>query len=214
MDAEPPADFVAIGQMRVELGRCLVNGFVRGAAQLELAAGLERDAADRAGVAQADGVAVVVEIFPALTGLDAGEERVDAVVTLVLDGADRGFAVDVLFVLGADAPLSFGLAAARQRLDHLRARREKRRELGAGHGYSDTIDRPGTRQIRPDNRPEAGRKQPLYRQSPMIDCTSVKAATAAVSARRMRGPRLDGNDEILCQQHFPLGVGKSHLPDR
>ena len=78
------ADGVAVGEVGVELGGGVVDGRLRGAAQLELAARLERDAADRAVVAQADRVVAVVEIFPAGARLDAFEQRVDAVVALVL----------------------------------------------------------------------------------------------------------------------------------
>ena len=63
----------------VELGRGVVHGLLRRAGKLELAARLQRDAADRFVVAQADGVVAVVERMPAGARFDALEQRADAV---------------------------------------------------------------------------------------------------------------------------------------
>src|SRR5690349_3724484 len=119
MDVQRAADGVAVGEVGVELDCCIVDVGVRGAAQLELAARLERDATNRAGVAEADRVVTIVEIVPAGSGLDAFEQRADAIVALVLDRTERGLPVDVLFVLGTDAPLGFRLTATGQRMNEI-----------------------------------------------------------------------------------------------
>ena len=113
MDVERPADGATILEVGVEFERGVVQGELRGARQLELAAGLERDAADGVVALQPDRVFAVEEGMPAGPGLDALQQGVDAVVALVGDRGERGFPIDVLFVLGADPPLRAGLAALR-----------------------------------------------------------------------------------------------------
>ena len=121
------------GQMGVEFGGGVMERRHRAAAQLELAAGLERDASNGRQVAEANGVVAVVEIIPAGARLDALEQSVDAGFTLIGDGTERPDAEDMLFVLGADAPLGPWFAAARHRGDEIGARSDERRGFGAGH---------------------------------------------------------------------------------
>ena len=54
------------------------------------------------------------------------QQRMDAVVALIGHGPDRVLAVDVLFVLGADAPFGSGLRPARHDLDQVGARFDQR----------------------------------------------------------------------------------------
>ena len=91
MDVERAADGPAILEVAVELERRVVDGALRGAREFELAARLERDAADSKIVAQADGVFTIEEGVPASAGLDTVQQRVDAVGALVGDGGERGF---------------------------------------------------------------------------------------------------------------------------
>lgn len=133
MNVERPTDGATVGEMRVEFGGGFVDGLLRAAAQLELAAGLKRDAADGAEISQPDRIFFVVEIVPASTGLDACEQGMNAVPALVLHGRQRILAIDVLFVLGADAPFGFRLSAARHDVDHVGPRLDQRREFSAGH---------------------------------------------------------------------------------
>ncbi len=79
MNVKGAADGVAIGEVGVELGGCIVDRGLGCAAELELAARLERNPADRAGIAQADRVLLVVEILPAGPLLNACEQGADAV---------------------------------------------------------------------------------------------------------------------------------------
>src|SRR5690606_14539208 len=87
-------------------------------------------------VAQADGELAVIERVPAGAGLDAGEQRPDTGSALIGHGAEGVLVVDVLFVLGADAPLGLRLAAAGHGFDQIGARLDEWRRFGAGHGCS------------------------------------------------------------------------------
>ena len=71
-------DFAHLREMRVQLGRGLVDGLDRRAGQLELAAGLERDRAAAGDVEQADDVAALHDRLPAEQALHALEQRADA----------------------------------------------------------------------------------------------------------------------------------------
>ena len=91
------------------LGGGVVQVDLRRAGEFELAAGLERDAADGV-VAQADRVVAVVERVPAGAPSDAVEQGVDAVVARHRGRGGAGSCGrNVLFVLGADAPFGLGL---------------------------------------------------------------------------------------------------------
>ena len=88
MNAQRPADDAAILEMRVEfLGR-LVDGALRRAAQLELPARLERNAANRQ-VAQPDRVAPVEERLPPGPRRDAVEQRMHALIEKDYDAIKR-----------------------------------------------------------------------------------------------------------------------------
>ena len=65
MDVERAADGVAIGKVRIEFGFGALYRRMRRAGQLELPGGLQRNAADGTGIAQADWRVAVVKILPA-----------------------------------------------------------------------------------------------------------------------------------------------------
>src|SRR5688500_10745700 len=100
MDVERSADGTAILEMGGELGSAVVDGFLRRAGELELAARLQRDAAGDLLVPQANGKIAIIERVPAGARLDAGKQGTDAVVAFVRHGADRRAAENVLLVFG------------------------------------------------------------------------------------------------------------------
>ena len=126
--------------------------------------------------------------LPAEQRLHAFEQRADARSALI---GHRGVAVLVeaeLLVLRADPPLVARLAARIR--DAPRAGRGLDRRRVGGVARHDVSVRRKRRTIVARRR--AGKA--LYRQSPMKAWTSASAATAAVSARRMRGPSDSGRD--------------------
>ena len=80
MDVQRTADGAAILEMRIELGGGVMDGDLRRAGELELAAGLERDAADGGEVAQPDRLVAIEERVPAGALADALEQRLDSIV--------------------------------------------------------------------------------------------------------------------------------------
>ena len=85
-----------------------MQGLERRAGELELAAGLERDAAGIA--AERDDVAVLLDRLPA-EALQAPEDRTDAVGPIIGQRPEVAAAEGELLVLGADAPFVARLAA-------------------------------------------------------------------------------------------------------
>ena len=99
-------------EMRVELGGDGMDGRLRRAGKLELAARLERDRAAAVRVVEADQRAVVLDRRPAEARLGAFEQRPDAALALVGDGRQIGRVERDLLVLDADAE-RFGAACRR-----------------------------------------------------------------------------------------------------
>ena len=120
----------------MQLGRGGMHIGMRGAGELELAAGLERNATGHLVIAQADGGAAIEEGLPAGARADPLKQGMDAAVALIGHGADRPFAIDVLLVLRPDAPFGFRLRPARHHLDEIGTRLDRGRKLLAGHGGS------------------------------------------------------------------------------
>ncbi len=121
--AELAGHGLGLGQMLADLLADVMHGLERRARQLELAAGLQADIAG-APLQPDQGVAelvVLIDPGPA-EALQAGHQGVDAAAALVVriigNGLMAAGAVDELFVLGADAVLAFGLAAAGQVFGH------------------------------------------------------------------------------------------------
>ena len=100
--------------MRVELGGDGMDGRLRRAGKLELAARLERDRAAAVRIVEADQRALVLDRRPAEARLGAFEQGPDAALALVGDGPQIGRVERELLVLDADAERFGGLAARRQ----------------------------------------------------------------------------------------------------
>jgi hypothetical protein len=169
VNVERTADGATILEMRIELGGGIVDGELWRAREFELAARLERDAADGAEIAQADRVAAIEERVPAGASLDTVEQRVHAIVAGIGDRGERGFAVNVLFVLGADAPFGLRLAADGHDLKQVCPRFNQRCVFFAGHRHSSKAELPGSWPGAADNTEPCSESNGLYRQSPMVD---------------------------------------------
>ena len=108
--------------MRVELGGDGVDGRLRRAGKLELAARLERDRAAAFRLVKADQRALVLDRRPAEARLGAFEQGPDAAIALVRDRRQIGRVEWELLVLDADA----------ERFGWLAARRQPRHQIVAG----------------------------------------------------------------------------------
>ena len=109
MDAQRPGDPLATRMCSASFRGGGVEVGLRRAGELELAAGLERDAAERASLRSPIGLSSSIKGLPAGARRDAVEQGADAVVAFVGDGPQRIGVEDVLFVLGADAPFALRL---------------------------------------------------------------------------------------------------------
>ena len=180
--------------MGVHLAAGLVDGVERRPGQFELAARLQRDGAKADRIGQADDAAVIVDRMPAEQAFHRLEQPADAARALV---GHRRMVVEVeaeFLVLGADAPLVLRLRARFERLHQLVAGFDRRRVRDvACHstGFRKGLERERTRQIRAVRawrKPAQCGAGGAFRQSPSAAWTRASAATAAVSARRIRGP--------------------------
>ena len=128
-----------LGELQVlrRFGRGFVQGFQRGARELELAAGLQRNSAAPGRVLEADDSAVVEVRLPTGFAGDAIEQSLNAIGSGIGNRTDRAFVEHVLFVLGADCPALFRLVPTCQHFDQVGARFDQRRMVVvAGHAVS------------------------------------------------------------------------------
>src|SRR5262249_18785429 len=114
----------------VELGAGLVDGAERGAGELELTPGLERDA--RRLLAERDQVRALGDAPPAVRGGDGLEHGGDPARALVGDGSQLRRPEADLLVLGADPPAVGWLLGAAQEVDELVDRLDRRFQLLGG----------------------------------------------------------------------------------
>src|SRR6185437_9035334 len=172
-------------QMLIHFAAGLVQVLDRRARQLELAAGLERDGA-AAAVAEADQIAGIEHRLPAEAG-EPLQQGADAIGTIIGHGRAVVQPEDELLVLRADAPCRARLGAGRQIVDELAPVAERRaaggrwRRHGAGAGSPDSLEA---------SFDQRGSTLRFACQSPTSAWKAASAASAAVSARSTRGPKL------------------------
>ena len=160
-DAEAVARLLDLRQVAAGLGAGLVQVLERGARQLELAGGLQADAAVVAGERNDVGAVGggLLDRAPAVAG-QVGEEVADAAGLVVGRGVVVTPRVDELLVLGADPPAVGGLLAAREAGDQLVARLDDRR------GLASCLGRIGRHEPRLTPRREGGKARSAWRWPP------------------------------------------------
>src|SRR5262245_38222166 len=163
------------------------------AGQLELAARLERDAAAILG--KGDRLAVLLDRLPAEAG-HALQKGADTARTVIGKPPQIGQREGEFLVLGADTPFAARLGAIGNVVDELALARDG---LARRFRWRRHVTSAFTKIIMNSVRRPCGSYQGAVSRSagrwflsPNIACQQAMAASAAVSARRMRGPNPTG----------------------
>ena len=185
-DVATLADRLDLFEMATRLGAGLVQILERRAGELELAGGFEADRAVRA--AQGDDLAAFLDRFPA-EFLHVEQDVADAARLVIGGRAVVRTVEDELLVLGADPPVGLGFLAIEKRRDQLVAALDDGIcVLGSLAGAHDSRVRQSPCAAPALYSSPGFRGPSRSRQSPACAIQIASAASAAVSARRMRGP--------------------------